>query len=129
MTAKEEFLKSNGPCYTTAEWEKLAHSAEYNLARMVALSGMSHRHMQRLFKRYFHCTPTRWLRELRCREAQGLILQGYSSKCAASELKYATNAHFCREFKKVFGVSPQHFAPGNRTSEQNVPARQRQRAR
>jgi AraC-like DNA-binding protein len=39
-------------------------------------------------------------------------LQGYSSKAAAAELYYASDAHFCRDFKKVFGVSPQSFAPG-----------------
>ena len=43
--------------------------------------------------------------------AKDLVEQGYSSKAAAAELKFATDAHFCREFKKVFGSPPQSFAP------------------
>ncbi|HLH57002.1 MAG TPA: hypothetical protein VKY92_25705, partial [Verrucomicrobiae bacterium] len=42
-----------------------------------------------------------------------LIAQGYSSKAAAAELNFATDAHFCREFKKVFGTTPQTFAPAH----------------
>jgi AraC-like DNA-binding protein len=53
------------------------------------------------------------LRELQCRLAKQLISQGYSSKAAAAELNFATDAHFCREFKKIFGTSPQSFAPAH----------------
>jgi len=104
-------INAGSPCLTTDEWERVAQAAEFNLAKMASLSGLSQRQLQRVFKNELRCTPTRWLRELRCRLAKQLILQGYSSKAAAAELKYATNAHFCREFKKVFGVSPQCFAP------------------
>jgi AraC-like DNA-binding protein len=51
------------------------------------------------------------MRRLQCRLAKELISKGYSSKAAAAELKFATLPHFCREFKKVFGVSPQKLAP------------------
>lgn len=92
-------------------WEELADQSDYQLGRIAELRGVSLRQMQRIFKQVLNCCPRRWLRDLRCRKAKQLIEQGYSSKAAASELKFATEAHFCREFKKVFGVSPQHFAP------------------
>ena len=111
MKASPGLVNTDGPCLTTAEWERVAEAAEYSLARMAAVCDLSQRQLQRVFKKELHCTPTQWLRELRCRRAKQLILQGYSTKAAAAELKYATNAHFCREFKKVFGVSPQCFAP------------------
>src|SRR6266404_7354753 len=60
-----------------------------------------------------NCSPAQWLRRLRCRLAKELISRGYSSKAVAAELKFATNSHFCREFKKVFGASPQQFAPNH----------------
>jgi AraC-like DNA-binding protein len=78
---------------------------------MAALCSISERQLERVFKRYLNCTPSQWLRELQCRLAKDLIAQGYSSKAAAAEVKFATDAHFCREFKKVFGTSPQSFAP------------------
>lgn len=74
---------------------------------------MSERQLQRVFKKHLQRTPSQWLRELQCHLAKQLISQGYSSKAAAAELNFATGAHFCREFKKVFGTPPQSFAPAN----------------
>ena len=72
---------------------------------------MSDRQLQRTFKKSFRCTPRLWLRLLQCRLAKDLIAKGYSTKAAAAELNFATEAHFCREFKKTFGASPQCFGP------------------
>jgi AraC-like DNA-binding protein len=117
MNPGPDLVNLDSPCLTTEEWERLAQHAEFNLEKMATLLSISPRHLQRIFKRDLHCTPTRWLRELRCRRAKRLILRGYSSKAAAAELKYASAAHFCREFKKVFGASPQRFAPNAQESQ------------
>ena len=93
------------------DWQQVAKQAEFKPAGMAVLCSISERQLQRLFKKRFHCTPRRWLRDLQCRLAKELIAQGYSTKAAAAELGFATEAHFCREFKKVFGASPQSFAP------------------
>ena len=93
------------------EWERVARGADFRPTRMAALCSISERQLERIFKRHLNCTPSQWLRELQCRLAKDLVAQGYSSKAAAAELKFATDAHFCREFKKVFGTSPQTFAP------------------
>jgi len=94
-----------------SDWERLAKEADYNSAKMASLCTMTERHLQRFFKKHTGFPPTHWLRRLQCRLAKDLISQGYSSKAAAAELKFAGGAHFCREFKKVFGASPQNFAP------------------
>lgn len=93
------------------EWEQLAKEAGFRPVRMAELCAVSERQLQRIFKSTFQCTPRRWLRTLQCRLAKELIALGYSTKAAAAELGFATEAHFCREFKKVFGASPQSFGP------------------
>ncbi|HTL59652.1 MAG TPA: AraC family transcriptional regulator [Candidatus Limnocylindrales bacterium] len=103
----------SGILLKTQDWERVAKQAEFKPNKMASLCSMSERHLQRIFKKYLQCTPGQWLRELQCRLAKELIAQGYSSKAAAAELNFATDAHFCREFKKVFGVSPQNFAPNH----------------
>jgi AraC-like DNA-binding protein len=103
---KERLLK-------TQDWERVAQEADFKPNKMASLCSVSERHLQRIFKRYLQCTPSHWLRELQCRLAKQLIAQGYSSKAAAAELKFSTDAHFCREFKKIYGVSPQCFAPNH----------------
>jgi AraC-like DNA-binding protein len=93
------------------DWEQLARDAAFKPARLAILCSISERQLQRIFANTFHCTPRKWLRKFQCRLAKELIARGYSTKAAAAELNFATEAHFCREFKKVFGASPQCFAP------------------
>jgi len=93
------------------DWERVAREAGFRPAEMAALCALSERQLQRIFRKRFQCTPRRWLRELQCRLAKELVARGYSTKAAAAELHFATDAHFCREFKKVFGASPQAFGP------------------
>ncbi len=95
----------------TRDWEQLAKDAAFKPARLAALCSISERQLQRLCKKQFHCTPRTWLRELQCHLAKDLIAKGYSSKAAAAELCFATEAHFCREFKKIYGSCPQSFGP------------------
>jgi AraC-like DNA-binding protein len=103
----------SGKVVRTQDWEQVAKQAEFKPAKMATLCSMSERHLQRIFKKHLQRTPSQWLRELQCRLAKQLISQGYSSKAAAAELNFATDAHFCREFKKVFGTPPQSFAPAH----------------
>ncbi len=93
------------------DWEHLARESDFDPAKMASLCLISQRQLQRFFKKSFQMNPRDWLRILRCSAARKLIAQGYSTKAAAAEMKFATEAHFCREFRKVFGVSPQTFAP------------------
>src|SRR5579864_3780105 len=103
----------SGTAVKAQDWEQVARQAEFRPAKMATLCSMSERHLQRIFKKHLQRTPSQWLRELQCRLAKQLISQGYSSKGAAAELNFATDAHFCREFKKVFGTPPQSFAPAH----------------
>ena len=95
------------------EWEQVAKAADFSPSRMAAHFAISGRQLQRIFKRRLQRTPRQWLRELQCRLARELIARGYSTKAAASELKFASESQFCREFKKAFGASPQRFAPNH----------------
>lgn len=104
----------SGNLLTIEEWEQVAKEADFSPAKMATLCSISERQLQRLFRKHLRCTPSRWLRDLQCRMAKQLIAQGYSNKAAAAELKFSSESHFCREFKKVFGTSPQTFAPAHR---------------
>jgi AraC-like DNA-binding protein len=110
---KETEVRNGNASFYSHDWERVAKDADFRPAKMASLCSISERHMQRVFKKYLQCTPSRWLRDLQCRLAKELISQGYSSKAAAAELKFATEAHFCREFKKAFGASPQSYAPSH----------------
>src|SRR5436190_20819055 len=105
----------NGRLSRIEKWEVLAERAHFQPAELAALCGISLRHLERFFGQHFEKTPTFWLREIRCGIAKELISRGYSNKAIVAELEFASQSHFCREFKKVFGRSPQTFAPSPRT--------------
>jgi AraC-like DNA-binding protein len=92
-------------------WEALASEADYEPGKMAALCPISLRQLERYFLLQFQQSPRRWVRQLRCRLAQQLVAQGYSTKAIAADLNFGSESHFCHEFKKVYGVPPQSFAP------------------
>src|SRR6266481_3806786 len=102
------------------KWEILARQADFQPARMAALCSISLRQLERFFALRFGKTPGEWSRELKCRQALKLITEGYTSKAVAAELKFASASHFCHEFKRFYGASPQSFLPGS----QNVAFKQ-----
>ena len=95
----------------TTDWEQLVKQADFEPGGIADLCGISLRQLERLFAENFHKTPNEWVKEFRFRVAKELIHRGYSTKAVAAELKFASESHFCHEFKKVYGVSPQSFAP------------------
>jgi len=93
------------------DWEKLAREAHFRPEAMAALCPISLRQLERFFREAFHKTPRTWTRELRCRLALKLIAEGWSNKAVATELHFWDEAHFCHDFRRVYGTSPQAFAP------------------
>jgi AraC-like DNA-binding protein len=93
------------------DWEELATNANYEPEQLAALCSISLRQLERFFKLKFEKNPAAWIRDLKCGRAATLISSGYSTKAAALEVGFASASHFCREFKKVYGSSPQTFSP------------------
>jgi AraC-like DNA-binding protein len=64
----------------------------------------------RLFQRFDHQTPHRYLLSLRMREAAHLLARPEATvKGVASALGFADQFHFSRTFKSFYGVSPRQF--------------------
>ena len=101
----------SGRLFKVEDWEKLARDTGFQPATLADICDVSLRQLERFFDSRFHQTPNAWLRNLQCHLAKDLISHGYSSKAAALEVGFASQSHFCREFKKVFGAPPQTFAP------------------
>jgi transcriptional regulator GlxA family with amidase domain len=92
-------------------WEQLAKEAKFRPARMAALCPISLRQLERYFLATFGQSPGPWAKELRCRLARRLLSHGFSSKAVAADVFFASESHFCHEFKNYFGQPPQSFGP------------------
>jgi AraC-like DNA-binding protein len=64
----------------------------------------------RLFARFDHQSPYRYLMQLRMREAaRRLAIPGTTAKQVAGEMGFGDPFHFSRVFRRVIGVSPRQF--------------------
>mgnify|MGYP001819011001 CR=1 FL=1 len=69
--------------------------------------GVSKRQLQRLFRRYLECTPTRYYLQIRLRRARELLQQTRLSLVEISSLTgFASNSHFSKSYKEFYGHSP-----------------------
>ncbi len=93
------------------DWGALARSAKFRPGEMAARIPISLRQLERFFIDYFRQRPQEWTVELRCRLARDLVATGYSNKGVVAELHYANEPQLCHDFQKVYGNSPQSFAP------------------
>ncbi|MBN9384914.1 MAG: helix-turn-helix transcriptional regulator [Chitinophagaceae bacterium] len=79
----------------------------YDLAAQANLSPF---HFTRLFKQTTGFSPYQYLLQLRVEAAKKLIRTGrYPLTEIAYELGYSDQAHFCKAFRRVTGMSPGHF--------------------
>lgn len=115
----------NNHLLKVADWERLAGDAGYKPKALASLCSVPLRRLERFFKRRFGRSPTRWMRDLRCRKAADLISRGCQTSAAARKLRFANASHFCHEFKKAHGVSPQSFAPRGRVMKRQADIVQR----
>lgn len=78
--------------------------------RMVELSGKSHHHVCREFKKYYHATPTAFLNSLRLNYAANMLAYSTSSVSdIAMDLNFTNLSHFHHLFKQSYKVSPAQF--------------------
>jgi len=76
-------------------------------AELAAAVGMSMRHLERLFQRYFGKTPTRYYLELRLNRARLLLRQtDLSVTAAALACGFVSASHFSKSYRDLFGNPP-----------------------
>ncbi|MEM6991149.1 MAG: helix-turn-helix domain-containing protein [Myxococcota bacterium] len=83
-----------------------------SVAALAEIAGVSVRTLQRLFQRYVGVTPKWVIRRFRLQEAAEALAGRASLNLAAlaSELGYADQAHFVRDFRALVGATPAAYA-------------------
>jgi AraC-like DNA-binding protein len=77
--------------------------------------GLASAYLCRLFQRFDHQSPYRFLLRLKMHHATRLLLdEGLSVKAAAVALDFPDPYNFSRAFKSVYGISPQTFVQQGR---------------
>lgn len=74
-------------------------------------TGVDAAYLSRVFRRFHHSSPYKFLTRLKMGHAASLLLSPDSLvKIVADELGFEDPFHFSRTFKSVYGISPEQFA-------------------
>jgi|TARA_B110000438_G_scaffold171784_1_gene164177 transcriptional regulator GlxA family with amidase domain len=80
-----------------------------NQADLAAYLGLSTRQLQRLFKRYLNCSPSRYYLQLRLQRAKDLLQQtSLNILEITSESGFISVSHFSKSYKSYFGYPPSY---------------------
>ena len=90
-------------------FKSLASQASYEPGRLAEMAEISLRQLERYSAKDFTATPKAWLRKQRMELACKLLSEAPSVKDAAYILCYRYPSHFCREFKRYYGITPSQF--------------------
>jgi len=80
------------------------------LADLAARAGLSRFQALRHFKAVYGLPPHAFLRQIRVRRAQALIMRGEALAAAAAAVGFADQAHMTRTFRQTVGYTPGAFA-------------------
>lgn len=92
------------------DWPCLARQANWSVARLARLTGVTQRALHRHFLGHMGQTPKGWLTSQRRRLAFELLRDGASVKETAARLGYKHAETFSRTFKKWSGLCPNEMA-------------------
>ena len=90
-------------------FKSLASQASYEPGRLAEMAEISLRQLERYFAKDFTATPKAWLQKQRMESACKLLSEAHSVKDAAYVLSFRQPSHFCREFKRYYGMTPSQF--------------------
>jgi len=100
-----------------ATYQRIRHHLQTHYLRLETMTqvaeetGVDAAYLSRVFRRFHHSSPYKFLTRLKMGHAASLLLSPDSLvKIVADELGFEDPFHFSRTFKSVYGISPEQFA-------------------
>lgn len=82
-----------------------------SIAELSAMCSISPEYFRLLFKKKYGTSPVKYINSLRLNHAKELLSSGmYSVSEVANLSGFSALSYFCREFKKMYGISPSVLA-------------------
>ena len=106
--AKDGLSKSFGEADFVSKAREMlstAHCAD-PVSHVARKLDYSREHFSRKFKKHAGVTPEIYYGEVRLRRAVSHILDGASATGAALDAGFSDQAHFCRQAKRTYGMTP-----------------------
>ncbi|HEV8429231.1 MAG TPA: AraC family transcriptional regulator [Pyrinomonadaceae bacterium] len=102
-------------------------AAGWDFATLAVLVNLSPSRFRHLFKQETGTTPAQYLKEVRVRRAAKLLRNTFLTiKQILKKVGLGSNAHFVRDFRKLFGITPTTY---RRTISRTTKRRRRRKKR
>lgn len=92
-----------------AEFLRVARECGFDIRRLADRLAVSERTVKRFIRDSYDRQAAEWLKEQRLNESLLLLAESRSVKRAAHECGFKQQAHFSREFKKLFQLTPSAY--------------------
>lgn len=85
-------------------------SEPLKVTRLAEMCGISPEYFRNIFQNVYGSSPIKYINRLKMEHARELLSSGmYSVTEAAALSGYSDLSHFCREFKKIYGIKPTEY--------------------
>jgi AraC-like DNA-binding protein len=112
-TSQAGVTRTNLPLFRNFDdrrfWAFTAQVCGYVVAKIARHLKVSNRQLQRHFEKHARCAPKEWVTTERMIAASQLLLQRFSIKEVAFDLRYRQVSHFCRDFKLFYHQTPLEY--------------------
>lgn len=90
---------------------KTNYASSLSMPYLAHTVGMTQFHFTRLFKKYYHISPNKYLVNCRINHAQKQLLNANSQSMAtiATQNGFYDESHFNKLFKQYTGITPKHY--------------------
>jgi AraC-like DNA-binding protein len=93
--------------------ERLCDSETSTVAELAADAGVHPVYFARVFRRAMGMPPSRFVVEARLERASARLLRSDATLSAiAHGAGYSDHSHFCRQFRRQFGITPSAYRAG-----------------
>jgi len=98
------------PVRRSQEYLRDHHRRPLNIKEVAARFALSREHFTRLYRQETGRTPAAFLRELRMKTARHLLRTASMPVSQVAEQSgFGSATHFCRAFRKTFGLTPESY--------------------
>ena len=106
---KQGFFSSLSLGLTIHELSKLVRHCLYDNQRLADHLNLTKRQLERIFQSELGRSPRDWINEIRLLDSREMLIDLQSIKQVAILLGFKQESHFCREFKRVHGITPREY--------------------
>lgn len=106
---KSGFFRDASQGLTVHKLSKMARHCGYNPQKLANRLNLTKRQLERVFKNELGRSPGDWVNEIRLLDSREMLITLQSIKEVSISLGFKQESHFCREFKRVHGITPREF--------------------